>query len=92
MEKKNRKWSFTLKKVRKWCFTLNNWTKKEYEAIKNTEKVKYMIIGKEVGKEGTPHLQGYVRFNNARYLKAIKKLDGWKRCHLDPAKGNGSIY
>lgn len=47
----------------------------------------YLVAGIEVGEEGTPHLQGYVYFQNARSLAALKKM--LPRAHLAPAKGTG---
>lgn len=43
----------------RFCFTLNNWTQEEYEDL-TSRQVKWMVIGKEVGDNGTPHLQGCV--------------------------------
>lgn len=53
--------------------TLNNWTEEELESMKNWD-VTYMIIGKEVGAEGTPHLQFAVRFRKTYRLSGVKKL------------------
>lgn len=44
---------------------------------------KYIIYGKEVGASGTPHLQGFVSFDNQMTLSAaIKRLPG---CHVEIA-------
>jgi hypothetical protein len=43
-----------------WTATVNNWTDEEYtllESLAESNEVKYMVIGKEVGEQGTPHLQ-----------------------------------
>lgn len=72
-------------KNRNWCFTLNNYTEEEVEAIKVIE-CNYLIFGKEVGESGTPHLQGYIEFKNARHLGGVKKLIG-SRAHLETRKG-----
>jgi len=49
-----------------WCFTLNNYTDEEMEQIKNLAPsgiIQYIAFGEEIGEEGTPHLQGYLRLN-----------------------------
>lgn len=45
----------------------------------------YMVFGYERGDEGTPHLQGYVHFANAKTLSAVKKM--MPRAHLEIRKG-----
>ena len=74
-----------MSRARNWCFTLNNWTETEYEAIKEINST-YIIIGKEVGDEGTPHLQGYIELDNAMTMSALKKK--MPRAHLEISKGN----
>lgn len=78
-------------KVRNWCFTLNNWTEDELKKIiEEGERVNtiYMIAGKEVGEEGTKHIQGYIAFKNPRVFKGVKESLG-DRIHLEMAKGTG---
>jgi len=60
------------KRARNFCFTLNNYTEDELEEVKLWE-CRYLIFGKEVGESGTPHLQGYVYFDNAKTLEVLKK-------------------
>ncbi|AMH87740.1 replication-associated protein [Pacific flying fox faeces associated circular DNA virus-4] len=73
---------------RNFCFTLNNYTESDTEAVKAID-CKYMVVGFEVGEKGTPHHQGYIRFENARSLGAtIKQLPG--KPHVEVAKGNAS--
>lgn len=43
-----------------WCFTINNWTEEEFQLLQDIE-VQYLVVGKEVGENLTPHLQGYVQ-------------------------------
>lgn len=72
-------------KFSNFCFTLNNWTEEEYEQLRNIPCV-YKLLGKEVGKNGTPHIQGYLHFKNERSFNATRKL--MKRWHLDGCRGN----
>lgn len=56
-----------------WCFTLNNWTEEQLEEILNLD-LEYLVVGKEVGENGTPHLQGYFALKKkGRVLKLLKK-------------------
>lgn len=75
------------KKHRRWCFTLNNYKIKEADILAHyfIENSKYYIIGKEIGEKGTPHLQGYIEFDNARHLTALKKIHN--KIHWEVAKG-----
>jgi len=75
-------------KYRAWCFTLNNYNAKDEEHIQTTLKTlsRYLIYGREVGADGTPHLQGYVYFHNQRQRKAVGRL--LPRAHLEPTKGS----
>ena len=70
---------------RNWCFTLNNYTDEEYENLLKCD-YGYIIIGKEKGKEGTPHLQGYVQLEKKQRLPALKKIN--PRAHWEAAKGS----
>lgn len=72
--------------ARKWCFTLNNYTDEEETNIHEIECV-YLVCGREVGKEGTPHLQGFVYFRNARSMAATKVALRSTRVHLECANG-----
>lgn len=78
-----------MQRVRNWVFTLNNYTAEDIEALKKevaSEEIQWVIFGKEVGQEGTPHLQGYIEFNKANTLAALKKLLGPKY-HWEQRKG-----
>jgi len=70
--------------AKRWCFTINNSTPKDEEIDKSL--LTYMIIGREVGQEGTPHLQGYVIMEKKTTLVGMKKL--FPRAHLEVAKGS----
>lgn len=72
--------------ISRFCFTINNWTEPELEWLKNFE-CKWMIIAKETGKKGTPHLQGACVLNRQRRFKPLKELYGFKRAHIEEMKG-----
>lgn len=59
---------------RSWCFTLNNWQAAEFDSIAEWADVQYIVVGKEKGEEGTPHLQGAVTFSTPKRLSGVKKL------------------
>lgn len=69
---------------RRWVFTLNNYTEEDCEAAKAIA-CRYIICGKEVGEQGTPHLQGYVEFDGAKRLKGVNAL---LKAHWERAKGD----
>lgn len=78
----------TQRRSRGWCFTLNNYSEQEYaslESMMHTHTLKF-VMGKEVGKQGTPHLQGYCYFKNGKTLTSMKLYNS--RCHWEPAKGS----
>lgn len=79
-------------RVRGFCYTINNWTDLDVACIivmcYETEKVTYNVTGYEIGDDGTPHIQGYVHFKDARTLKAVSK--DLPRAHLEHAKAKGA--
>lgn len=74
-------------KSRNWCFTINNYTEEELNRIKESDRYRYVVVGKEVGESGTPHLQGFVCFKNACRMTSVKSIVGG-RAHLEIAKGS----
>lgn len=69
---------------KRWCFTLNNWTEQELNVLKELE-CKYLICGREIGENGTPHLQGFVIFNANKRLNAARRIS--PRAHWELARG-----
>lgn len=78
-------------KSRSWVFTLNNYTPENVEALKALECT-YIVFGFETAPStGTPHLQGYIYFNNQVRMKTVRKaITGvpWVRIANGSAKHN----
>lgn len=72
-----------------WCFTLNNPQDEEVKAIDQLvpEHAKYLVYGREVGENGTPHLQGYAEFNRRVVFNTAKRILGG-RVHLEVRRGS----
>lgn len=67
---------------RNFCYTINNPTQLDDPFL--WSGFKYNIYGKEVGKCGTPHYQGFVVFKLQKTLSACKKVN--PRAHWEIAK------
>jgi len=70
---------------RRWCFTLNNPLPEDEVNVSGIPH-KYLIFGREVGDNGTPHLQGFIVFKNNKRLSACKKLIS--RAHWEITQGS----
>lgn len=69
----------------RWCFTVNNpetWRPEFFSPEMN-----YLIWEKEVGEQGTTHIQGYVRFKVRKTLQGAKRLI-CEQAHMEPARGS----
>lgn len=80
-----------------WVFTLNNYTATEEKHIlslvvpqgNDGPVAQYLCVGREVGANGTPHLQGYIEFTSrTRFSTAKRHINA--RVHLEKRKGNAS--
>lgn len=69
---------------RNWTFTLNNYTEAEYDKVFSID-TKYAVAGKEIGANGTAHIQGYICFTNAKSLGGVRKI--FTRAHWEIARG-----
>ncbi len=65
------------KRCRSWCFTLNNHTEKDISLISHlfeSYKIIKIIFQEEMGKNGTPHLQGVIQFKNQFLFSKLKEI------------------
>lgn len=65
-----------------WCFTLNNYDGSNIQVLEEElENHKYVFV-EEIGKKGTPHLQGFVQFSTkVRPLEKVSiKGIHWEKC------------
>lgn len=76
---------------RAFCFTCNNYTHQHVvhlQQLHETKVAKYIVYGREVSSTLTPHLQGFVIFNNKQSVgAAIKHLHG---CHVEVRSPNAT--
>ncbi len=90
MTKDSRKKEIPLRPRKHWIFVLNNYTDEDINYIKiiicNMENVRYLTYGREIGDEGTPHLQGYCQFFKTTRLAWWKKH--MQRAHVQNARGS----
>ena len=70
---------------RTWVFTINNYTEEHLEWVKGLECVK-IVASKELGDQGTPHVQGAVTLKRQYTLKQLKKLCNEAHWELAKAK------
>lgn len=69
--------------AKNWCFTLNNYTDEDVERLSTlVGNVAYCIFGKEVGDNGTPHLQGFISFKTRVRMAPVKTIVG-ERAHVE---------
>lgn len=68
-----------------WIFVVNNYTPEDEELFASLP-CGYLLYGREVGKNGTPHLQGYLQLESRKRLSAMKKIH--PGAHWEPAKGD----
>ncbi|AMB42952.1 putative Rep protein [Circovirus-like genome DCCV-1] len=64
-------------------FTINNWTEEIWLEVTQFDWL-YVVVGKEIGESGTPHLQGYGCFHKKqRYATLARKWKG----HFEVSRG-----
>lgn len=74
---------------RRFCFTWNNYPATAEEQLRtffSTKRAVYMVVGREIGESGTPHLQGYIHLKDAITFARFKHY--FPSMHIEKAKGN----
>jgi len=76
-------------RIRRFVFTLNNWTEEEYRSLTEdlAPTTTWLIIGKEKGENGTPHLQGACILGTQCSFSKLKTWTGLKRAHIETMRG-----
>lgn len=70
------------KKARSWCWTWNNPTT---EPVLPTG-ARYLVFGREIGESGTPHLQGFITWENQVRLSTCRSF--LSQAHWEIARGH----
>lgn len=70
---------------KRWCFTFNNYSNDDLDFLvpKFQLECNKVIVGKEVGESGTPHLQGYIEFKKKKRPLSVFESN---RIHWEKAK------
>ena len=76
-------------RARAWVFTINNPRDTPRELPRGPPPVRYLCFGEEVSQNGTPHLQGYVVFENA-VSQPSQYFRQYGNGHFEVAKGTAS--
>lgn len=76
----------------RWVFTINNPVEEDTNVLSGiidnvpTNGVDYIVYGREVGDNGTPHLQGFIAFTNRKRFNAVRTVLG-HRAHIEISRG-----
>ena len=66
-----------MSRAKNWVFTLNNYTEADVTRLGTLpDDVAYILFGREVGENGTPHLQGFISFSGRKRMAQVKTIIG----------------
>lgn len=76
----------------RFVFTVNNYTDEIITRIEDSvvSNCSYLVFGKEVGDNGTPHLQGFLKLKSKLTCIQVKNLFGCNP-HIEPAKASDDV-
>jgi Putative viral replication protein len=70
-------------RAKHWSFTLNNYVQTDLDRLSTPiQGIEYLIYGKEVGQQGTPHLHGTVCFQSRKRLQQVVTIIGQAHCSV----------
>lgn len=75
--------------TRRYCFTWNNYpetAEAQIRSFHDQRRVIYTVVGREIGTNGTKHLQGYFHLKDRMGFSRLKEL--FPFIHIERAKGN----
>lgn len=75
--------------AKRWCFTLNNPTQDDAAHVRSfaeSDDCEYLIFGREIGANGTRHLQGFCIFRQRQRLSGVRRFVS-PRGHFEVARG-----
>lgn len=66
-----------------WCITINN--SKSFDDLNRVVNWEYIVAGREVGKNNTPHLQCFIQYKIRTKFSTVKNQ--LPRAHIEPMMG-----
>nr|QNJ57236.1 replication protein [Cressdnaviricota sp.] len=72
----------------RWCFTINN-PAFDLPFVDVHQRISFLIYQKEVGENGTPHIQGYLETSGPRMRRSwlVSNVPWLAGAHIDVARG-----
>ena len=70
------------------CFTYNNYDEAGEQRFQSSDRLAYLVYGRETGKSGTKHLQGYLEINGQLSFRKLVTL--FPGVHFEPRRGTAA--
>lgn len=74
-----------MSRAKNYAYTINNYTNEEEQLLQSVQCV-YHVYGREVGDNGTPHLQGTICFARRYSMRQVSAMAGFSRAHLETTR------